>query len=110
MNFTVRGHLTITGDIYSFGVVLWETLTGQRAWEPQSLFSTFTLVEWASPFLEDKQKLKDIIDPCLKNNYPLDGAFHCLALATRCVAKDHKARPSSKQVLWRLQQIYSVNK
>ncbi|KAI3496198.1 hypothetical protein L1887_38552 [Cichorium endivia] len=103
----LNGEMTVESDVYSFGVVLFKTLTGQRAWKPKY---GFTLVKWARPFLEDKSKLKDIIDHRLTQNYPLEGAFEWLALATRCVAEDPKARPSSEEVLKSLERIYSVNK
>ncbi|CAH1449402.1 unnamed protein product [Lactuca virosa] len=101
---TTQGKLTLKSDIYSLGVVLFETLTSKRS------YSGFTLVNWIKPFLEDKSKLKGIIDHRLNQNYPLEGAFECLVLATKCVAKDPNDRPSSEEVLKSLEQIYFDNK
>ncbi|KAL7592829.1 hypothetical protein Lser_V15G33427 [Lactuca serriola] len=103
----LTGELTVKSDTYSFGVVLFETLTSQRASAPNF---GFTLVKWASPFLEDKSKLKEIIDHRLDQSYPLEGAFEWVALATKCVAEDPEARPSSEEILKSLEQIYSDNK
>ncbi|CAI9293692.1 unnamed protein product [Lactuca saligna] len=101
------GDLTVKGDIYSFGVVLFETLKGQRAWVTKY---GFTLVKWVLPFLDDISKLRLVIDHRLNQNYPIEGAFKCIALATRCVAEDPNDRPSSKEILKSLKQIYSHNK
>ncbi|KAI3496440.1 hypothetical protein L1887_38803 [Cichorium endivia] len=106
----INGHLGMKIDIYSFGVILLETLTGQQALDSKRPPSQFDLVKWATPFLADRNKLKKIIDPRLEQNYPLERAFECAALALRCLAKDPKDRPSSEEVLWGLEQIYVVNK
>ncbi|KAL4563576.1 hypothetical protein LXL04_027619 [Taraxacum kok-saghyz] len=84
--------------IYSFGVVLLETLTGRR----ESEFH-FRLVKWASPINRAKNKL---IDPRLGPDYPLESALEYGALALTCVALDGKDRPSSEEVLMILEQIY----
>ncbi|CAI9292968.1 unnamed protein product [Lactuca saligna] len=103
-----NGHLSVKSDIYSFGVVLLEALTGQQAWQRHRYYSG--LVKWAIPFLEDKNELKKIMDPRLGKNYPLEDAFKCATLALKCVAKNPKDRPSSEEVLQSLEQIYVVNK
>ncbi|KAL7592962.1 hypothetical protein Lser_V15G33719 [Lactuca serriola] len=101
---------TARSDIYSFGVVMLETLTGQRAYDMKRLNHDRYLTKWASPFFADTIKLKKIMDPRLEQNYSLEGAFECAKLAARCVTENPKDRPSSEEVLRGLEQIYAATK
>lgn len=105
IHFNVTGLVSVKSDIYSFGVVLLETLTGHRALE-----FDFGLVKWATSVLADISELKKIIDPYLGQNYPVEGAFECVALALTCVAVDPKYRPSSEEVLMNLERIYVIKR
>ncbi|KAL4559534.1 hypothetical protein LXL04_031675 [Taraxacum kok-saghyz] len=106
--YVKTGHLSAKSDIYSFGVVLLETLTGRRAIMQWSQPQCILLVKWASSFLTSRSKLKEVMDPRLEQNYPLDGAFEYAALVSRCVADHPKDRPSSEEVLRSLEQIYML--
>ncbi|XP_023757430.1 probable LRR receptor-like serine/threonine-protein kinase At1g56130 [Lactuca sativa] len=103
-----NGHLSVKSDVYSLGVVLLETLTGQQAWEMKRHIHDFSLVKWATPFLTDRMKLNKIMDVRLGQNYPLEAAFACATLALRCVAMDRKDRPSSEEVFQSLEQINTI--
>lgn len=92
-------------DIYGFGVVLLETLTGLRAWDVNRPDEKHNLVYWVSPILA-RREINTIMDSRLKKNYPLEGAFECATLALRCLANRPKDRPSSEEVLHTLEQIY----
>lgn len=97
-------------DIYGFGVVLLEILTGLRVVDTNRPAGAHNLVEWARPSLPDKRKLKKIMDPRLENQYPLKGAFEVAALVLKCLESDPKNRPSINDVLESLQQISTVKK
>ncbi|KAI3496458.1 hypothetical protein L1887_38822 [Cichorium endivia] len=104
-----NGHVNVKSDIYGFGAVLLETLTGRRAWEIQRPIYQSDSGEWESSILADISELKKIMDPRLEQNYPPEGAFQCIELALSCSAKDPKDRPSSEEVLRSLEEIYAVN-
>nr|XP_043629865.1 protein BRASSINOSTEROID INSENSITIVE 1-like [Erigeron canadensis] len=105
------GHFDMKSDIYGFGVVLLETLTALPAIGSESPDDEqYSLVDWAHQILANRQNLEEIMDPCLEQNYPLDGAFECGQLALRCVSNKAKDRPSSEELLQSLEQIYTSSK
>lgn len=97
--YVMTGHLTARSDIYSFGVVLLEILTGRRSVDKNRPSGEHNLVEWARPFLNDKKRVFQIVDRRLNGNYSLKGLQKAASLAARCLCRDPKARPSMEEVL-----------
>ncbi|MCO5591132.1 hypothetical protein L7F22_045113 [Adiantum nelumboides] len=97
--YVMTGHLTSWSDIYSFGVVLLEILTGKRSMDKTRPSGQHNLVEWARPFLNDKKKLVWLVDPRLNGEYSGKGFQKAARLAARCLCRDPKARPSMEEVL-----------
>ncbi|GJW18817.1 serine/threonine/dual specificity protein kinase, catalytic domain-containing protein [Tanacetum coccineum] len=104
------GHFNAKSDIFGFGVVLLEILTALPAIGGNGLSEEYCLVDWAGKILADRRNLKEIMDPRLEQNYPLEGAFACGVLALRCVANEPEDRPSIEEVLKSLEQIYAIRK
>ncbi|MFS7918963.1 putative transferase [Helianthus anomalus] len=73
--YIVTGHMM--NDIYGFGVLLIEILTALPAIGENTPNEQHSLVEWARQILANKRNLKEIIDPRLEQNYPLESAFEC---------------------------------
>ncbi|KAL8252332.1 hypothetical protein R6Q59_036025 [Mikania micrantha] len=105
--YIATGHLTTKCDIYSFGVVLLVSITGQKAMDVHRPEGQQRLVEWATHI---GSNIKKIMDPCLEGKYPRHGASEYVALALRCVADNPKHRPSAEEVLQSLEQIYATQK
>jgi len=102
------GHLYLKSDVYGFGVILVEILTGLRAIDPNRPRGFHCLTYWIRPHLQDRRKLKKIMDPLLKDKYPIKAALPIAKLATRCLAPEPKMRPSMKDVLEMLQRIQAA--
>lgn len=102
------GHLYVKSDVYGFGVVLLEMLSGQRALDPNRPSGQHNLVEWAKPLLSERRKLARLMDPRLEGQYPSKGAFRAAQLTLKCIASEPKNRPSMKDVVVTLEQVQAI--
>ncbi|KAK4367680.1 hypothetical protein RND71_011472 [Anisodus tanguticus] len=107
--YMATGHLYMKSDVYGFGVVLLEMLTGLRAVDPTRPRNKYNLVEWIKPHLTDRRKLKDKIDSRLGGKYPSRAAVQIAQLALSCLGNEPKTRPSMKEVVEKLEQIEAAN-
>jgi hypothetical protein len=96
----------VKSDVYGFGVVLLEILTGLRALDTDRPATQHNLVDWATSLLADRRRLVRLIDPRLQGQYSSRGA----QLTLRCLATDHKNRPSMNGVVAVLEEIESMSK
>jgi serine/threonine protein kinase len=62
------GQLTLQSDIWSFGIVLLELLTGRRALDICRPRNEWKLVDWARPLLY-QSAINSLIDPQLGDRY-----------------------------------------
>ncbi|KAL0911628.1 hypothetical protein M5K25_019782 [Dendrobium thyrsiflorum] len=103
--YIATGHLSIKSDIYSFGVVLLELLSGRRALDHERGSAEDTLVDWAKPFLDDKRRMLRIMDTRLEGRYSKKAAQTIAALALQCLDDDSRNRPNMNEVLPTLEKL-----
>ncbi|KAG6760769.1 hypothetical protein POTOM_033949 [Populus tomentosa] len=104
--YVATGHLTPKSDVYSYGVVLLELLSGRRALdEERGGFDDETLVDWAKPFLIDSRRVLRIMDTRLGGQYSKKAAQAAAALALQCLHTDPKNRPPMIDVLATLEKL-----
>ncbi|GKV10756.1 hypothetical protein SLEP1_g22076 [Rubroshorea leprosula] len=103
--YVETGHLTIQSDIWTFGVVLYEILTGRRTVEKNRPTREQKLLDWVKEFPPDSKRFTMIIDPRLRNLYPINAARKIAKLANSCLAKNAKERPTMSQVVENLKQV-----
>ncbi|CAA2959209.1 lysM domain receptor-like kinase 3 [Olea europaea subsp. europaea] len=103
------GLSTNKSDVYAFGVVLFEIISGQEAMtrtaERRSLVSIMVAAMKNSHDSMNMSSLKDHVDPNLMDLYPLHCLFKMAMLAKQCVEDDPILRPDMKQVVISLSQI-----
>lgn len=93
-------------DVYGFGVVLLEMLSGCRAHDLNRPNGQEYIVDWAKPLLSDTTKMITMfMDPTLKNQYNPKAAWEIARLVLRCITTTHKIRPSMEEVLSSLRRI-----
>ncbi|KAH7574788.1 hypothetical protein ACOSP7_005949 [Xanthoceras sorbifolium] len=107
--YVATGHLYVKSDVYGFGVVLVEILTGLRALDTNRPSGQHNLVEWIKPYLHEKRKLKNVMDTRLEGKYPSKAAYQIAQLSLKCLEAEPKHRPGMKEVLETLERLEAAN-
>ncbi|KAI3734501.1 hypothetical protein L6452_13971 [Arctium lappa] len=103
------GQIYVKSDVYGFGVVLLEMITGLPVLDTNRPGSQQNLVEWTTPFLTNTKKLLRIMDIRMEQAYPLKGAIKAARLVRKCLLPDPNHRPSMEEVLTNLEEINAIN-
>ncbi|CAN6268909.1 unnamed protein product [Urochloa humidicola] len=106
--YVATGHLYVKSDVWGFGVVLLEMLTGLRALDTGRPAQQHNLVDWAKPYLADRRKLARLVDPRLEGQYPSKAALLAAQLTLRCLEGDPRSRPSMAEVVAALEEIEQI--
>ncbi|KAI5064160.1 hypothetical protein GOP47_0020830 [Adiantum capillus-veneris] len=102
--YVTTRRLTDKSDIYSYGVLLLELITGRAAVQDK-----MNLVEWAQRFLTTEANMLNIIDPYMKHTCDADELKSLLTLVKMCTRKEGRRRPSIQQVIRWLQEKLDLN-
>ncbi|KAF5185437.1 Kinase family protein [Thalictrum thalictroides] len=97
--YALTGHLTTKSDVYSYGVVLLELLTGRVPVDTKRPPGEGVLVSWALPRLTDREKVVQIMDPAMEGQYSMKDAVQVAAIAAMCVQSEADYRPLMADVV-----------
>ncbi|CAJ1965442.1 unnamed protein product, partial [Sphenostylis stenocarpa] len=97
-----NGKLSNKTDVYSFGLVLLELISGRRATDKSP--SGKSLVSWARPLLKGK-KYPQLLDVKINNSYEEEKLVWLVQVTEQCLRKNPKERLTMNMVVSSLQGI-----
>ncbi|XP_022877328.1 probable LRR receptor-like serine/threonine-protein kinase At1g53440 [Olea europaea var. sylvestris] len=96
--YAMRGYLTDKADIYSFGVVALEIVSGKSNTNYRPKEDFVYLLDWAY-VLQEQGNLLDLVDHILSSNYSEEEAMRMLNLALLCTNPSPSLRPAMSSVV-----------
>ncbi|CAF1920252.1 BnaC02g36510D [Brassica napus] len=99
--YAATGKLTLKSDIYSFGVVLLELITGRKPIGDSTMGAERLLVRWALPYFRSLN-IRRIADPRLAiqgDPYLEEAVRRAVQLAYMCLRDQAKARPTIREIV-----------
>ncbi|KAI3453247.1 hypothetical protein Pfo_009910 [Paulownia fortunei] len=98
---------TYKGDIYSFGVVLLELLTGKRPMDMCRPKGCRDLIAWVTQMIREKRET-EVFDPFIYDKQHAEEMLTILKIACLCLSENPRIRPCTQQLVSWLDNIDST--
>lgn len=114
--FQTTGVPTLKSDVYAFGVVVLELLSGDEPLkveidQQRGFFRTVSLIETARDAVDGGGgRLRQWVDRRLKDSYPVEAAERLTRVALECVQEDPRKRPDMGRVAGWISKLYLESK
>ncbi|VVB09119.1 unnamed protein product [Arabis nemorensis] len=96
-----HGKISDKTDVYAFGVVLLELITGRKPIEPRRSSGEENLVVWAKPLLDRGiEAVEELLDPRLRCTRKNSGQMErMIRAAAACVINEESRRPNMEEIV-----------
>ncbi|XP_057761629.1 nodulation receptor kinase-like [Arachis stenosperma] len=94
--------LSEKSDVFSFGVVLLEIVSGREPLDIKRPRNEWSLVEWAKPYIR-ASKIEEIVDPGIKGGYHAEAMWRVVEVALQCIEPFSAYRPCMDDIVRELE-------
>ncbi|GAV71177.1 Pkinase domain-containing protein/S_locus_glycop domain-containing protein/PAN_2 domain-containing protein [Cephalotus follicularis] len=102
--------ITTKADVYSYGMMLFEIVSGRRNLQQQSEDGKMKFFPtWAARQLTENGDVLSLLDPWLEGNADVQELLRICKVACWCIQDDETHRPSMGQVVQILEGVLDVN-
>ncbi|KAK4583279.1 hypothetical protein RGQ29_026175 [Quercus rubra] len=106
--YAISGHLTRKSDVYGFGVLLLEIVSGRAVMDFNREYREHYLVQKAWEAY-NANELVQLVDSALENSFPEEEAVRFLTVGLLCVQETAKVRPRMSEAYRMLTNETNVN-
>lgn len=96
--YVMHGNLSVKADVFSYGVLVLELITGQRNSSFNLDVDSQNLLDWAYKMYK-KGKSLEIVDPALASTMVAEEVAMCIQLGLLCTQGDPTLRPTMRRVV-----------
>ena len=98
LEYAMWGKVSESCNVYSFGILLLEIVTGRKPIEKLPGGIKRTITEWAATLITNG-RFKDLVDPKLRGSFDETQLKQAIGVASLCVQSDPNKRPNMKEVV-----------
>lgn len=96
--YVMHGHLSMKADVFSFGVLMLELISGQRNSSYNLTLDAQNLLEWAYKQFK-KGKGLEVLDPSIATTGEDEQVRLCVQIGLLCTQSDPNLRPTMRRVV-----------
>ncbi|KAL4637849.1 hypothetical protein ACB092_03G106600 [Castanea dentata] len=96
--YVMHGHLSVKADVFSFGVLVLELISGQRNSSFNLNVDAQNLLDWTYK-LYRKGRHMEIMDPTLASSAATEQVAMCIQIGLLCTQGDPQLRPTMRRVV-----------
>ncbi|KAK4778046.1 hypothetical protein SAY87_018233 [Trapa incisa] len=105
--FQISGNLNKKSDVFSFGIILFELITGYPAVMRSANGNAMHILQWVIPIIE-RGDVQSIVDPRLNGNFSVNSAWMLVEIAMSCIPPTAIQRPDISGILAELKECWDM--
>ncbi|KAK4784565.1 hypothetical protein SAY86_018933 [Trapa natans] len=105
--FQISGNLNKKSDVFSFGIILFELITGYPAVMRSANGNAMHILQWVIPIIQ-RGDVQSIVDPRLNGNFSVNSAWMLVEIAMSCIPPTAIQRPDISGILAELKECWDM--